>query len=160
MLGGEGDCTVWLTCGVRGQGRLLSHTSPRGSREGSGSPAPTSGSCVFPLGPGAATLPSPPGTGPSCPRRRTPADTQRGVNGGYCSHTHQAAWGLTGAGFQSHNRKVGNFWGISGPSGICFLLVNLLSDWLRWRKRRREEAHLDLHQKVPQVLLEGRNVLV
>lgn len=61
---------VWRT--VQFGWPLLSHTSPLGSREGSGSPAPTSGSCVSPPGPDGATPPSPPGTGPRCPRLQTP----------------------------------------------------------------------------------------
>lgn len=51
---------------------LLSHTSPRGSREGSGCPGLTSGSCVSPPGLDEATPPSPPGTGRKCPRLQTP----------------------------------------------------------------------------------------
>lgn len=51
---------------------LLSHTSPQGSRGGSGSRGQTSGSCVSPPGPDEAMPPSPPETGRKCPHLQTP----------------------------------------------------------------------------------------
>ena len=50
----------------------FSRTSPPAAREGWGCRAQTSGACVSPPGLGAGPSPSPPGTGPSCPRQQTP----------------------------------------------------------------------------------------
>lgn len=50
----------------------FSRTSPPAAREGWGCRAPTSGACVSPPGLGAGPSPSPPRTGPSCPRQQTP----------------------------------------------------------------------------------------
>lgn len=60
------------SCSVHARRRGFSRTSPPAARGGSGYQAPTAGSCVSPPGLDEEPSPSPPGTGPSCPRRRTP----------------------------------------------------------------------------------------